>query len=187
MTRSVEKRRPPTPGLDALPATDAEGRHLAVIEAKAGSRNKYKYDPHLQALVLHKALPLGTSFPYCFGFVPSTLGEDGDPLDVLVFMDEAAEPGTVVPCRLVGIIEAQQTKDGRTMRNDRLLAVADGSHRYRECRRLADIDAGVLDEIERFFEFYNAQSGTAFEPLRRAGRKAAERAVEAGRHARQKA
>jgi inorganic pyrophosphatase len=163
-------------GLDALPS-EMKGCTLAVIEAKAGSRNKFKFTPELGALILHKVLPLGTSFPYCFGFVPGTLGEDGDPLDILLFMDEAAEPGTIVPCHLVGMIEAQQTEKRKTIRNDRLLAVADESDRYRECRKLADIDDEVLDEIEKFFVFYNEQRGTKFQPLRRVGRSAAQKAV----------
>lgn len=169
----------PTP-LGLLPAFDEKGRLLAVIEAAAGSRNKLKYDPTTGALALHTMLPLGTSFPYAFGFVPSTRGEDGDPLDVMVFLDEQVPPGVVVPCRLVGVILATQTKDGAALRNDRLLAVADPSHRYRRVRALADLDRSVLSEIERFFQFYNAQKGEEFIPLGRQGAKRAEALVRKG-------
>jgi len=118
------------PILTELPVQDESGRYLAIVEAKAGSRNKYKYEPRLGVLTLHRVLPLGTSFPYSFGFIPSTKGEDGDPLDVVLFMDEAAEPGTVVPCRLAGILVATQSEGGKTVRNDRLLAIAlESSHR----------------------------------------------------------
>lgn len=166
--------------LGSLPAFDDKGRLRAVIEAAAGSRNKLKFDPAAGVLVLHTMLPLGTSFPYAFGFVPSTLGEDGDPLDVMVFLDEQVPPGVVVPCRLVGVILATQTKDGAKMRNDRLLAVADKSHMYGRVEALADLDRSVLDEIERFFQFYNAQKGETFTPLGRRGADRAEALVRKG-------
>ncbi|HEV7578248.1 MAG TPA: inorganic diphosphatase [Caldimonas sp.] len=171
----------PTP-LEALPSRDDNGAWLAVIEATQGTRHKLKYKAEWQAFVLSGVLPLGLSFPYDFGFVPSTLGDDGDPLDVLVFADEAMPPGTVAPCRLVGVIEAEQQKKGeRAERNDRLLAVTEPSHRYRECRELRDIAAGVLVEVEQFFVAYNAQKGVRFQPLARRGAAAATRLVERGR------
>ena len=169
--------------LGALPPVDDKGRLLAVIEAAAGSRNKLKFDPATGVLALHTMLPLGASFPYAFGFVPSTLGEDGDPLDVMVFLDEQVPPGVVVPCRLVGVILATQTKDGAIMRNDRLLAVAEKSHAYRRVQALADLDRSVLCEIERFFQFYNAQKGEEFTPLGRQGAKRAESLVRKGNRA----
>lgn len=169
--------------LGSLPAFDAKGRLMAVIEAVAGSRNKLKFDPATGVLALHTMLPLGASFPYAFGFVPSTLGEDGDPLDVMVFLDEQVPPGVVVPCRLVGVILATQTKDGTLMRNDRLLAVADKSHAYRRVHALVDLDRNVLDEIERFFQFYNAQKGEEFTPMGRHGATRAEALVRKGSRA----
>ena len=63
-------------------------------------------------------------FPYDFGFVPSTLAEDGDPIDVLLLMDSSAFPGCVIESRLIGVIEGEQNKDGKKERNDRLIAVA---------------------------------------------------------------
>lgn len=76
-------------------------------------------------------LPAGAVIPFDFGVVPSTLGEDGDPLDILVLMDTPAFPGGVVPLRLIGVIEAEQTEHGRIERNDRLLAVAANSATHR--------------------------------------------------------
>jgi inorganic pyrophosphatase len=168
--------------LDSLPTRDDEGAFLAVIEATQGTRHKLKYQAHWRALVLSGTLPLGLSFPYDFGFLPSTLGDDGDPLDVLVLADEAIPPGTVVPCRLLGVIEAEQTNAGqrRGKRNDRLVAVATQSHRYAECVELRDIATGVLAEIERFFVVYNAQKGGRFIPLARRGATVATRLVESG-------
>src|SRR5215208_2924264 len=79
-----------------------------VIETPKGSRNKYNYDEKLGLFRLGGVLTSGASFPFDFGFVPSTVGGDGDPLDVLVLMDEPAFAGCLVRTRLVGVIEAEQ-------------------------------------------------------------------------------
>jgi len=175
-------------GIAGLAAWDDEGRLQAVIEAPRGSANKLKFDPQRGVFTLHNVLPLGVAFPFDFGFVPGTLGDDGDPLDVLVLMDEPAPPGVVVPCRLIGVIEARQRplaarQGGKSRRNDRLVAVAAKSHRHAGERALRDLGAGVLAEIERFFVFYNAQKGVRFEVIGRAGKSAARQLVDAGRRA----
>ncbi len=79
-----------------------------VVETPKGSRNKYAFDPHNRVFELRKVLPAGMAFPYDFGFLPSTKGGDGDPLLVLVLMDEPAFPGCVLKCRVIGVIEAEQ-------------------------------------------------------------------------------
>jgi inorganic pyrophosphatase len=87
-----------------------------------------------------------------------------------VFMDQPVPPGTVVPCRVIGVIEAEQKEKGqKARRNDRLLAVAAKTHRYGLWEKLADAPANVLEEIERFFVFYNQQKGVTFKPLGRRG------------------
>ena len=113
--------------LDRLPYEDKERDCLrAVVETPRGSRNKLDYNTELGVIELDAVLPEGTVFPYDFGFFPSTKAEDGDPLDVMVLMDETVAPGTIVPVRLIGAIEAEQRKKGEDwIRNDRLLAVAD--------------------------------------------------------------
>ncbi len=171
-----------TTTLETLPTRDDEGAWLAVIEASQGTRHKLKYTPEWNAFVLSGVLPVGLAFPYDFGFLPSTLGDDGDPLDVLVLADEAMPPGAVVPCRVVGVIEAEQhDRDAKEpKRNDRLLAVALKSHRHGDCRRLKDLPTNVLDEIEQFFVAFNASKGGSFRPLARRGVDAATRLVEQG-------
>lgn len=100
--------------LHRLPAHPPRSRHLrVVIETPRGSRNKFAFDPDLERFELKGVLPEGSSFPYDFGFVPSTLGEDGDPLDVLVLMDAPAFPGCLVEARLLGALEAEQTDAGQ--------------------------------------------------------------------------
>src|SRR3954451_19706116 len=106
-----------------------------VIETPKDTANKLKFEPRLGAFRLGKVLPAGMTFPFDFGFLPGSRGGDGDPLDVLVLMDSPAFPGCVIPSRIVGVLQAEQTeRDGTTERNDRLLAVADASMRHRDIR-----------------------------------------------------
>src|ERR671939_103970 len=107
--------------LGSLAAFDNESEDLnVVIETPKGNRNKFKYDEERGLFKLSGVLPMGAVFPFDFGFIPSTLGGDGDPLDVLVLMDEPAFTGCLVPARLIGVVEAEQTEEGETQRNDRL-------------------------------------------------------------------
>src|SRR5580698_5222571 len=80
-----------------------------IIETPAGSRNKFAYDPDQAIFALKKVLPAGMVFPYDFGFLPQTIAPDGDPLDVLLLMDEPAFPGCAVLARLIGVIEANSS------------------------------------------------------------------------------
>src|SRR5215208_5286440 len=114
-----------------LTAFDAENGDLnVVIDTPKGSRNKFKYDEALGLFRLSGVLPAGAVFPFDFGYIPSTEGGDGDPLDVLVLMDEPVFVGCLVPSRLLGLIEADQTENGKTTRNDRLIAVAANSRNH---------------------------------------------------------
>jgi inorganic pyrophosphatase len=151
-----------------------------VVETPKGSRNKFKYDEELVVFVLHKMLPLGASFPYDFGFIPSTRGEDGDPLDVLVVMDEPAFPGSVVPARLIGVIEAYQTTEGKTTRNDRLIALLETPLNRPEMRSLGEWNENRLDELEHFFISYNEMEGREFKPIARLGPRQAMKQLEEG-------
>ena len=141
-----------------------------VIETPKGSRNKFEYDEKLRVFKLGGVLPTGAVFPFDFGFVPSTIGGDGDPLDVLVLMDEPAFTGCLARVRLVGVIEAEQTeRDGETTRNDRLIGVAVESRLLREVTTLESLGANLLDEIEHFFVSYNEIKEKEFKPLGRFG------------------
>jgi inorganic pyrophosphatase len=141
----------------------------AIVDTPKGSRNKFKYDEEKGRFKLTGTLPLGNSFPFDFGFIPSTLGEDGDALDVLILMDEPAFTGCLVPSKLIGVIEANQTEAGETTRNDRLIAIAADSRNYSHIRFLGDLNSNVVEEIEHFFVSYNDSKGKRFEVLRRSG------------------
>jgi inorganic pyrophosphatase len=165
--------------LDTLDPYD-DGSLCVVIETPKGSQNKYAYEARFGTFVLKGVLPAGAVFPFDFGFVPSTLGEDGDPLDILVLMDASAFAGCLVPCRLIGVIEAEQTEDGETERNDRLLAVAANSITHRSLQDLSDVNDDLLGQIEHFFVSYNMAKDKVFTPKGRSGRDRAKALVEEG-------
>jgi inorganic pyrophosphatase len=137
-----------------------------MIETPKGSHNKYKFDDKLGLFMLNGVLPEGMSFPYDFGFLPATLGDDGDPLDVLLLMDEPAFSGCLVPARLIGVIEAQQTEeDGSSERNDRLVAVPIKARDFSDCKSVNDLNEHRIDEVEQFFVTYNRLHGKKFKLL----------------------
>src|ERR1700751_3300977 len=106
---------------------DEDNEHFiqVVIETPKGSRNKYAFDPEKKIFKLKRVLPAGMAFPYDFGFIPSTKADDGDPVDVLVLMDEPAFPGCLLQCRVIGAIEGEQSdkKGNDKVRNDRIVAI----------------------------------------------------------------
>ena len=161
-----------TNSFDKIPPFDDETGDLhVIIDTPKDSRNKYKYDEKLGIFKLGGVLPVGAFFPFDFGYIPQTLGGDGDPLDVLVLIDEPAFVGCLIPSRLIGVIEAEQTEDGATERNDRLLAVAANSATHRSIRKLSDLSQDLIEQIEHFFVSYNEIKGKRFEVKGRASSK----------------
>jgi len=134
----------------------------AIIETPRGYRNKFDYDPDSNLFKLGGLLPEGMMFPFDFGFIPSTLGEDGDPLDVMVLMDAPAHVGCLMEVRIIGVIEATQTEDGKTESNDRLIGVAVHSYDHEDIRTIEDVNKTLLDQVEAFFISYNKQRGKKF-------------------------
>ena len=129
----------------------------AIIETPKGCRNKFDYDPGSGLFKLGGLLPEGMMFPFDFGFLPSTLGEDGDPLDMLVLMDAPAHVGCLIEVRIIGVIEAEQTEHRKTERNDRLLGVAVHSYDHEDLRSIKDVSKTLLNQLEAFFISYNKQ------------------------------
>ena len=164
--------------LSKLKPFDRKSGNLnVVIDTPKGSRNKYAFDFKINAYKLKSVLPHGTVFPFDFGSIPGTIAEDGDPLDVLVLMDEPVFIGCLVETRLLGVIEAEQTEAGKTERNDRLLAVAAESHTDGGLKSLKELDSKLIGEIEHFFVSYNDARGKKFKPRGRKGPAVAKRLI----------
>jgi inorganic pyrophosphatase len=153
------------------------GNLNVVIDTPKGCRNKYAFDFDVNAYKLKTVLPSGAVFPFDFGSIAGTVADDGDPLDVLLLMDEPVFVGCLVESRLLGVIQANQTKNGKTERNDRLIAVAAESHTHGGLKSLDDLDSTMIDEIEHFFISYNEARGKKFEPIGRRGPKDAKAIV----------
>jgi inorganic pyrophosphatase len=136
-----------------------------IVETPKGSRNKYAFDEDQKIFALKKVLPAGMAFPYDFGFVPSTLAEDGDPVDVLVLMDEPAFPGCLLKCRVIGIIEGEQGEKKSRERNDRIVAIEKENHSFADIRHVSDLGKEFLRELEDFFINYHDLSGEKYRIL----------------------
>lgn len=137
----------------------------AIIETAAGSRAKYKFAEDLGAFELNKLLPASLSFPMNFGFVPSTLAGDGDPLDVLVLNEVPLEMGCIARVRLIGAMTAEQSQKGKTVRNDRLIARLEEGTRYSSVEQVEQLGRAFTDELERFFTTLNELRGRRFQVL----------------------
>lgn len=177
--RSRAISRPPSPL--ALPAFDSATGHLhVVVDTPRGSAIKFKFDLEKGCYTISHVLPPGTVFPFDFGSIPSTSADDDDPLDVLILLEEPSFPGCLVPVRLIGVLEAEQTQEGKKDRNDRLIGVAAESRVYKELAELKGVPKHRLKEIEHFFVSYNEERGRRFKVLGRYGKARAERLVRAG-------
>lgn len=165
-----------------LPALDGDSGNSiqVIIETPKGSRNKYAFDAEQRVFQLKKVLPAGMSFPYDFGFVPSTKAEDGDPVDVLVLMDEPAFPGCLLKCRVIGIIEGEQTANKQKERNDRVVAIELENHSYARVKHVKDLGKKFLRELETFFVNYHELSDSEYRILDVHGPNEAQRRIKDG-------
>jgi inorganic pyrophosphatase len=165
------------------PIDKKDGLIQVIIETPAGSRNKFAYDPDQGIFAVKKVLPAGMVFPYDFGFLPRTIAPDGDPIDVLLLMDEPAFPGCAVKARLIGVIEGEQLEGKKKIRNDRLIAVAEMNHMYANVRRLKDLPGKWVDELQDFFVNYHSLEGKKYNLLGCKGEVAAWRLIKAAQKA----
>jgi inorganic pyrophosphatase len=166
------------PNLQHLPWSDKGGDVHVVVETPRGSEAKLKFDPDLQVFTLSKALMLGLSYPYDWGFVPSTTGDDGDPVDVLVLHEAATSPGLVLKCKIIGVLEVVQSEGKKKIRNDRLMAVPRGSHREKSHHDARDLPKRVREEIEKFFVATDELEDKQLKFLGWRGPKAGEKLIE---------
>lgn len=147
------------------PVDKKDGTLQVIIETPKGSRNKYSFDPDQKIFSLKKVLPAGMAFPYDFGFLPRTLADDGDPIDVLLLMDEPAFPGCLISARLIGVIRGEQVDGKKRIRNDRLVAIAEANHMYANIKKLEDLPSHFVKELEDFFVNYHQLEGKRYKLL----------------------
>ena len=159
------------------PVDKKDGLLQVIVETPKGSRNKFAFDVEQEIFALKKVLPAGMVFPYDFGFLPRTIAPDGDPIDVLLLMDEPAFPGIAVRARLIGIIEGEQMDGKKKIRNDRLVAVAEANHMYANIRTLKDLPGKFLRELQVFFVNYHNLEGKKYKLLGCRGTEAAMRLI----------
>lgn len=130
---------------------EKKGVCRVIVETPKGKRAKYDYDRETKLFEVKTLLPEGMSFPLDFGFVPSTLCDDGDPLDVMVLNDEPAFPGALLQVRPIGVLEIEEREDGRVERNDRILAISSESHLYAEVKSVEDLPRSFIEHLSDFW------------------------------------
>jgi inorganic pyrophosphatase len=163
-----------------LSSKDENEKVQVIIETPKGSRNKYAFDEEQRVFTLKRVLPAGMTFPYDFGFIPSTKAEDGDPTDVLVLMDEPAFPGCLLKCRLIGVIEGQEGKKKNGERNDRIIAIEEANHSYAHVHHVKELGKKFVKELEEFFVNYHDLQGEKYRILDVRGPGEARRRIEDG-------
>ena len=159
-----------------LPSFDGGFVHV-VIEAQKGSRIKLKYKPEWGVFVAEKMLPPGMAFPFDFGFIPSMLAEDGDPLDAIVLSESGLPAMSVVLAKVSAILKCRQTEKGKSERNDRVIAIPVDSKSHEPMVPSVRLDAKLIKSISAFFVEYNKLQGKRFEVIRAEGRRQALAAI----------
>jgi inorganic pyrophosphatase len=130
--------------------TDSERIIDVVVEIPRGSRNKYEYDHERHVIKLDRRLFSATVYPADYGFIPDTLGEDGDPLDALVLLDDPTFPGCLVESRPVGVFWMEDDKGP----DAKIICVPAGDPRWDAVQEIEDVPDPLRAEIEHFFEVY---------------------------------
>jgi inorganic pyrophosphatase len=135
------------------PAFRQDGSINVIVETPRGAAVKLKQDQETGAIMVSRPLPAGVTYPYDWGFIPSTHAADGDPLDAMVLWDCTSYPGIIVPSRLIGLLKVEQTnvRTGQRERNDRLFALPVKAPRFDHVRSVFDLPGRVREELEAFF------------------------------------
>lgn len=167
------------PDYTRLPIGDkAPQRVNAVVEIPQGSVQKYEYDEKLQVFRLDRTLYSPVHYPGDYGFIPSTRGQDGDPLDVLVLVDAPSFPGCVIEVRPIGLLKMIDQGEN----DEKILAVVENDPVYREIRECSEVFPHLLREIEHFFSIYKNLEGKKTEIAGWSGAEAARKLITEGQH-----
>jgi inorganic pyrophosphatase len=128
-----------------------------IIEIPSGSRDKYELDKKTGLIMLDRVLETSMSYPGNYGFIPKTVCEDKDPIDVIILTHSALYPGILVKARPVGMLD--MVDDGE--QDEKILAVPVDDPRFKEIRDLKDVPKAFLDEIHHFFKRYKEVRGSS--------------------------
>jgi len=144
---------------DVTPGEKLPSEFTAVVEIPMGSSVKYELDKHTGMLRLDRILYSAVYYPANYGFIPQTLAEDDDPLDVLVLCQEGVAPLTLVHARAIGLM----TMIDSGKKDHKILAVAMDDPEYNGFRQAAELPAHRLTMLRRFFQDYKKLEGKAVE------------------------
>jgi inorganic pyrophosphatase len=125
-------------------------RLICMVEIPKGSKNKHEYDAGLGGIVFDRLLRTAAVYPADYGFLPETLGEDGDPLDVLVCLSEPTFPGCLIPVRPIAVFRMSDEHGV----DDKLICVPTGDPNWSPLQDLKDLPSLLKGEIEQFFTIY---------------------------------
>ncbi|MCW3077697.1 MAG: inorganic diphosphatase [Bacteroidetes bacterium] len=127
-----------------------------IIETPFKSRNKFAYVEEYGLYKLKTAIPDGLAFPCDFGFIPGTKGADGDPLDVLVIIDDYTFPGCLIECKIIGVIKVEEQKEAnKKARNDRFIGIPVESRDENHLSHINELNKNKIKSITTFLESYN--------------------------------
>jgi len=172
--------------LHTLPtyADDAPNAFHVVVESPRGAAVKFKFEPKLGVMTLHRPLPSGLIYPFDWGFIPGTQAPDGDPLDAMVFADFGTQAGIVIACQALGVLQVEQNKlgaPGKRERNDRVIAIPVKSPRS-GVHSVFDLSERARDELSQFFIAVTAFEGKDAKILGWEGPDAARALIAQNRH-----
>jgi inorganic pyrophosphatase len=140
-----------------------DAKFHVVVETPRGSALKLKYDRRWQAMSVSRPLPAGLTYPFDWGFVPSTRADDGDPLDAMLLWDVSSHPAVVLICRAVGVLQVEQNRSAHDpserIRNDRIMAVPVEARREAQMADVADLPERMRQELEEFAAAASALEG----------------------------
>jgi len=160
---------------DIQPGPSVPNVVYAVIEIPKGSRNKYEYDKDMESFALDRVLYSPFHYPAEYGIIPQTLYDDGDPMDIIVLMEQPTFPGCIIETRPIGMMRMIDSGD----HDDKILGVPVEDPRYKDIKDISDVPSHLLEEIAHFFKEYKRLEGKETEVL---GWENVEKALEAIEH-----
>lgn len=158
---------------DIAPERIASEDFIAVIEIPEGSKVKYELDKETGLLIMDRVLHTSTHYPASYGFIPLTLADDGDPLDVLVLCSEQIAPLTLVRCYPIGIMSMLDSG----FLDEKLIAIPFGDPLYNRYSEIGELPPHIAEEMRHFFSVYKALEGKATAVEQVSGRESAIRSV----------